>query len=116
MLAILAQHQPVTRAEIEDILGVPLSQAAVDIFLEAGLTEPNGVKDAPGMTTPGFAAHFGLRSFAGRAGCRSSFAAAGTGRGDWLPTSIFLRSVSRPQRRPHVAQFPPCVARLPPLA
>ena len=67
MLAIVAQYQPLTRAEIEHIRGASLSQATVDILLEAGLIEPKGVKDAPGrpalwVTTPAFLAHFGLSS------------------------------------------------------
>jgi segregation and condensation protein B len=67
MLAIIAQYQPVTRAEIEEIRGASLSQATVDLLLEAGLIEPKGVKEASGRptlwaTTPAFLAHFGLRS------------------------------------------------------
>jgi len=67
VLAIVAQYQPVTRAEIEDIRGVALGQATVDILLEAGLIEPKGFREVPGRptvwtTTPAFLAHFGLRS------------------------------------------------------
>ena len=67
MLAIVAQYQPVTRAEIEEIRGVALSQATLDLLLEAGLIAPKGVKNAPGrptlwVTTAAFLAHFGLRS------------------------------------------------------
>ena len=66
-LAIVAQYQPVTRADIEDIRGAALSQGTVDVLLEAGLIEPLGAKEAPGRptlwgTTAGFLAHFGLRS------------------------------------------------------
>jgi segregation and condensation protein B len=67
MLAIIAQHQPVTRAEIETIRGVSLSKATVDLLLEAGFIAPAGTSGAPGRptlwtTTPAFLAHFGLRS------------------------------------------------------
>jgi segregation and condensation protein B len=66
-LAIVAQYQPLTRAEIESIRGVSLSQATVDLLLEAGLIAPKGVRETPGRptlwaTTPAFLAHFGLSS------------------------------------------------------
>jgi segregation and condensation protein B len=65
-LAIIAYHQPVTRAEIEEIRGTSLSQATLDALLEAGLVAPRGRKEVPGRptlwaTTPGFLAQFGLR-------------------------------------------------------
>ncbi len=65
-LAIIAYHQPVTRAEIEEVRGASLSQTTVDALLEAGLVAPAGRKEAPGRptlwaTTPAFLAHFGLR-------------------------------------------------------
>jgi segregation and condensation protein B len=64
-LAIVAYHQPVTRAEIEDIRGVALSQGTLDTLLEAGLVEPKGRRETPGRpatwgTTGQFLAHFGL--------------------------------------------------------
>jgi len=40
-VAIVAQYQPVTRAEIEQIRGASLSQATIDLLLEVGLIEPN---------------------------------------------------------------------------
>jgi segregation and condensation protein B len=66
-LAIIAQYQPLTRADIEDIRGVALSQASMDLLLEAGLIQPAGQKAAAGRptlwtVTPAFLAHFGLRS------------------------------------------------------
>jgi segregation and condensation protein B len=66
-LAIVAQYQPLTRAEIESIRGVSLSQATIDLLLEAGLIAPKGVREAPGRptlwaTTPAFLAHFHLSS------------------------------------------------------
>ena len=65
-LAIIAYHQPVTRPEIEEILGASLAQATIDALLEAGLIAPRGRKEVPGRptlwaTTPGFLAQFGLR-------------------------------------------------------
>jgi segregation and condensation protein B len=66
-LAIVAYHQPVTRAEIEDIRGVALSQGTLDALVEAGLVEPKGRRETPGRpatwgTTGAFLAHFGLAS------------------------------------------------------
>ena len=66
-LAIIGQYQPLTRAEIEGIRGVTLSQASMDLLLETGLIQPGGQKEAPGRptlwtVTPAFLAHFGLRS------------------------------------------------------
>ena len=65
-LAIIAYHQPVTRAEIEERRGASLSQQTLDALLEAGLVTPKGRKEAPGRptlwaTAPGFLAQFGLR-------------------------------------------------------
>lgn len=67
VLAVIAYHQPATRAEIEAIRGATLGQATMDALLEAGLIEPKGRKEAPGRptlwaTTPQFLAQFGLRS------------------------------------------------------
>lgn len=64
-LAIIAYHQPVTRAEIEDIRGVALSQGTLDTLVEAGFVEPKGRRETPGRpatwgTTAQFLAHFGL--------------------------------------------------------
>ena len=64
-LAIVAYHQPVTRADIEDMRGVALAQATLDALLEAGLIAPRGRRETPGRptlwgTTPAFLAQFGL--------------------------------------------------------
>jgi segregation and condensation protein B len=64
-LAIVAYHQPVTRAEIEEIRGASLAQATLDALLEAGLIAPCGRRETPGRptlwaTTPAFLARFGL--------------------------------------------------------
>jgi segregation and condensation protein B len=68
-LAIIAYHQPVTRAEIEAIRGVALARGTVDRLMEAGWVRPTGRRDAPGRplnwaTTPAFLAHFGLDNLA----------------------------------------------------
>ncbi len=65
-LAIIAWHQPVTRAQIEEIRGVALSQTTLDALLEASLVKPAGHRDVPGRptlwaTTPAFLAQFGLK-------------------------------------------------------
>jgi segregation and condensation protein B len=65
-LAIIAYHQPVTRAEIEEIRGTSLSQQTLDALLDPGLIAPKGRKDSPGRptlwgTTPAFLSQFGLR-------------------------------------------------------
>jgi segregation and condensation protein B len=64
-LAIVAYHQPITRAEIEQMRGASLSQQTLDALLEAKLVAPSGRKDAPGRptlwaTTPEFLTAFGL--------------------------------------------------------
>jgi segregation and condensation protein B len=64
-LAIVAYHQPVTRAEIEAIRGVALARGTLDRLMEAGWVRPRGRRDSPGRplnwaTTPNFLAHFGL--------------------------------------------------------
>lgn len=64
-LAIVAYHQPVTRAEIEAIRGVALARGTLDRLMEAGWVRPLGRRDSPGRplnwaTTPAFLAHFGL--------------------------------------------------------
>jgi segregation and condensation protein B len=68
-LAVIAYHQPVTRAEIEEIRGVALGKGTLDLLLEAGWVRPRGRRDGPGrpllwVTTEGFLAHFGLDSLA----------------------------------------------------
>ncbi|MGH6720331.1 MAG: SMC-Scp complex subunit ScpB [Alphaproteobacteria bacterium] len=64
-LAIIAYHQPVTRAEVEDIRGVSVSRGTLDLLLEAGWIKPRGHREAPGrpvlwVTTEAFLEHFGL--------------------------------------------------------
>ncbi|HVZ69473.1 MAG TPA: SMC-Scp complex subunit ScpB [Rhizomicrobium sp.] len=66
-LAIIAYHQPVTRAEIEDIRGVALSKGTIDALMEVGWIKIRGRKRTPGRpvtygTTDAFLVHFGLES------------------------------------------------------
>jgi segregation and condensation protein B len=64
-LAIIAYHQPVTRAEIEEIRGVVASAGTIDVLMEIGWVRPRGRRRAPGRpitygTTDQFLDHFGL--------------------------------------------------------
>jgi segregation and condensation protein B len=68
-LAIIAYHQPVTRAEIEDIRGVAISKGTIDILLETGWVRLRGRRRAPGRpvtygTTEAFLVQFCLDSIA----------------------------------------------------
>lgn len=64
-LAIIAYHEPVSRAEIEAIRGVQISKGTLDVLIEAGWIAPAGRRDVPGRpltyaTTPNFLTSFGL--------------------------------------------------------
>jgi segregation and condensation protein B len=64
-LSIIAYHQPVTRAEIEEIRGVSTSKGTLDVLLETGWIRPRGRRKTPGRpltfgTSDAFLAHFGL--------------------------------------------------------
>ena len=66
-LAVIAYHQPVTRADIEAIRGVAVSKGTLDVLLEAGWVRPGRRRQTPGrpltwLTTTGFLDHFGLPS------------------------------------------------------
>jgi segregation and condensation protein B len=66
-LAIIAYHQPVTRAEIEDIRGISAAKGTIDVLLETGWIRPRGRRKAPGRpltygTTEDFLSHFGLEA------------------------------------------------------
>jgi segregation and condensation protein B len=68
-LAIVAYHQPVTRAEIEAIRGVTTSKGTLDVLLETGWVRLRGRRKAPGRpvtygTTEAFLSHFGLEALA----------------------------------------------------
>jgi len=66
-LAVIAYHQPVTRAEIEEIRGVSLSRGSMELLLEIGWIRPRGRRRTPGRpltfgTTDAFLGQFGLAS------------------------------------------------------
>jgi segregation and condensation protein B len=66
-LAIIAYHQPVTRAEVEDVRGVSMSKGTLDVLLETGWIRPRGRRKSPGRpitfgTTEAFLGHFGLEA------------------------------------------------------
>lgn len=66
-LAIIAYHEPVSRAEIEAIRGVQVAKGTIDVLMEAGWVRPAGRREVPGRpliyaTTPEFLTHFGLTS------------------------------------------------------
>ena len=72
-LAIIAYHQPVTRAEIEEIRGVSTSKGTLDVLLETGWIKLRGRRRAPGRpvtygTTEQFLGHFGFELDPGPAG------------------------------------------------
>jgi segregation and condensation protein B len=66
-LAIIAYHQPVTRAEIEELRGVSVAKGTLDLLLETGWVQPKGRRDTPGrpvtwVTTAALLDHFDLAS------------------------------------------------------
>ena len=66
-LAIVAYHEPVSRAEIEAIRGVQISKGTLDVLMDAGWVRPAGRREGPGRpllyaTTAEFLSHFGLGS------------------------------------------------------
>jgi len=67
ILAIIAYHQPITRAEIEDIRGVSVGQGSIQMLFESSWIEPRGHRNVPGRpstwrTTKHFLDHFGLEN------------------------------------------------------
>ena len=67
VLAIVAYHEPVSRAEIEAIRGVQTARGTLDVLMEAGWVRVAGRREVPGRpviyaTTPSFLTHFGLQS------------------------------------------------------
>jgi len=68
-LAIIAYHQPITRAEVDEIRGVQLSRGTLDLLFQQGWIAPKGRRETPGRpmtwgTTDDFLRHFGLASLA----------------------------------------------------
>jgi len=96
-LAVIAYHQPVTRAEIEEIRGVALGKGTIDTLMQAGWVRPKGRRAGPGRpllwaTTPDFLAHFGLDNLAELPGVDELRAA---GLLDLAPAAGRPRSVGR---------------------
>ena len=80
-LAIIAYHQPVTRAEIEDVRGVAVSKGTIDVLMELGWARLRGRRRTPGRpvtygTTEAFLAHFNLEDISDLPG-RDDLRAAG---------------------------------------
>ena len=68
-MAVIAYHQPVTRAEIENIRGVAIGSGALNALMEAGWVKPGKRREVPGrpvtwLSTKAFLDHFGLESLA----------------------------------------------------
>ncbi len=66
-IAIIAYHQPITRAELEEMRGVSISKGTLDLLLETGWVQPKGRRESPGrpvtwVTTAAFLDHFDLGS------------------------------------------------------
>ncbi len=94
-LAIVAYHQPVSRAEIEEIRGVSFSRGTLDLLFEANWIRPKGRRRSPGRpitygTTEAFLDHFGLESLEDLPGLDELKAA---GLLDLLPRSASLAAV-----------------------
>ncbi len=97
-LAIVAYHQPVTRAEIEEIRGASLSQQTLDALLEAGLIAPRGRRESPGP--PDAVGHHAGIPGAVRPGrpARPAAARGPAGRAAWR--SGLLQSADGDRRKP----------------
>lgn len=92
-LAVVAYHQPVSRAEIEEIRGVGYSRGTLDVLLEAGWVKPGRRRRTPGrpltwVTTEGFLDHFGLDGLAD------------------LPGIDDLKAAGLLDKRPAISAFP----------
>lgn len=99
-LAIISYHQPVTRAEVEQIRGVAVSKGSFDVLLEAGWIKPVGRRRTPGRpvtwgTTDMFLEHFGLSGLADLPGVDELKAA---GLLDTRPASVISGNISNGTR------------------
>ena len=99
-LAIIAYHQPVTRAEIEDIRGVAISKGTLDMLLEIGWVRMRGRRKTPGRpvtygTTDAFLSHFGLNEVGDLAGPSGTQGSRASG----SQSAAGLRHSDAPQRR-----------------
>ncbi len=115
-LAIIAYHQPVTRAEIEAVRGVQASKGTLDVLLELGLVRMRGRRRTPGRpvtfgTTDGFLEHYGLASLADLPGAAEMKAAGLLGldlpAGFHVPDAPARGHRGRPARRDGCAGVPP---------
>jgi segregation and condensation protein B len=100
-LAVVAYHQPVTRAEIEEIRGVVISRGTLDTLMEAGWILPRGRKQTVGrpatwVTTDAFLVHFGLASLADLPGADELRAAGLIGP---RPVAILSETIGTPGER-----------------
>ncbi|HEX4111352.1 MAG TPA: SMC-Scp complex subunit ScpB [Stellaceae bacterium] len=114
-LAIIAYHQPVTRAEIEDIRGVAISKGTLDVLMETGWIAPMGRRETPGRpvtwgVTDTFLSHFGLADrndlpgieelkSAGLIGPRVTVLSEGTGTLPFMPPEE-LPQADEPEEEP----------------
>jgi segregation and condensation protein B len=113
-LAVIAYHQPVTRAEIEEIRGVALGKGTLDALMEAGWVRPKGRRMTPGrpliwVTTEAFLTHFGLDSLGELPGAEELRAA---GLLDLTPPVL---SEEAPARDPTDSQNSPLALPSPPV-
>jgi segregation and condensation protein B len=98
---VVAYHQPVTRAEIEEIRGVVISRGTLDTLMEAGWILPRGRKQTVGrpatwVTTDAFLVHFGLASLADLPGADELRAAGLIGP---RPVAILSETIGTPGER-----------------
>lgn len=112
-LAIVAYHQPVTRAEIEEIRGVQISKGTIDTLLEVGWIAPRGRRETVGRpvtwgTTDAFLQHFGLAAItdlpgmdelkaAGLVGQRAAFSLREGALSDHAPPDDIEEETSTPE-------------------
>jgi segregation and condensation protein B len=90
-LAVIAYHQPVTRAELEQIRGVVVAKGTIDALMEAGWVRPKGRRAGPGrpvlwVTTQEFLVYFGLDSLSDLPGLDEL---RGAGLLDLAPLTLF---------------------------
>ncbi len=100
-LAIIAYHQPVTRAEIEEIRGVSVHRGTLDVLLEAGWIRLAGRRRTPGRpmtwaTADAFLDHFGLEKLSDLPGVEELKAAGLLDSGPAIQASRVLRAVHGP--------------------
>jgi segregation and condensation protein B len=97
-LAIIAYHQPATRAEVEEIRGVATAKGTLDVLLESGWVRMRGRRKSPGRpitygTTPAFLDHFGLERIGDLPGLEEL---KGAGLLDTLPQAVMAAPRDEP--------------------